>query len=303
MSSIILHHDDLDGYMAAAIALWRYPDAQVQALSYDNVEAFPTAEKLAQYDQVVVVDCTLPPEEMLALSRRQGVVWIDHHLSALRSAVANGYDNMPGLRLGMDESPRCAAELSWQFFVGEATPRLLRLVGDYDTYRNFHEPEFAAQAMPFFYGAQLIMDRLRPAAKDHPEYLLKKRELFFDEKWLEGLIADGLKIQAYNRCYYGELLRESAFVRKIRGLRLLCFNCAGHGSSNMHAAFNPELHDGMLLYSYNGSHWNYGLYTDTRLCPEVDMSAIAVEFGGGGHRGAAGFRTEKLLPELGGSAG
>ena len=62
--------------------------------------------------------------------------------------------------------------------------------------------------------------------------------------------------------------------------------------------FNPEEHDAMLRYAFNGRCWNYGLYADTEKRPDVDCSIIARQYGGGGHRAAAGFTTDKLLAEL-----
>jgi oligoribonuclease NrnB/cAMP/cGMP phosphodiesterase (DHH superfamily) len=298
MKTIIIHHHDLDGYAAGAIARLFYPEAATLSLNYDASSPIPTADALADYAQVIIVDYTLPPAEMLALYRAQKLLWIDHHASAIRNAQTNGYADALGLRCAPGELI-CASELCWQFFVKKPLPRFLTLIGGYDTFRNSHDPEFTHEVLPFFYGTQVnFQERFLPANFGQPGYLLNTLEAFEDEALPERMIADGRVIQGYNRSCYGQLLRECAFVREIDGLRVLCFNCAGHGSDNMIQAFDPAKHDAMLLFSTNGKGWNYGIYTDGQLKPEVDVSAIAIKHGGGGHRCAAGFRTEEILPEL-----
>ena len=41
MKTIIIHHHDLDGYAAGAIARLHNPDAQTLKLNYDNPSAIP----------------------------------------------------------------------------------------------------------------------------------------------------------------------------------------------------------------------------------------------------------------------
>lgn len=47
-----------------------------------------------------------------------------------------------------------------------------------------------------------------------------------------------------------------------------------------------------MPFSFNGRNgtWTYSMYSKT-----VDVSNIAKKYGGGGHRGAAGFNTDKLI--------
>ena len=45
--------------------------------------------------------------------------------------------------------------------------------------------------------------------------------------------------------------------------------------------------DGAACFHFDGKQYNFSLYNDNGL---VDCSLIAKQFGGGGHKGAAGFR-------------
>jgi hypothetical protein len=62
--------------------------------------------------------------------------------------------------------------------------------------------------------------------------------------------------------------------------------------------YNPKKHDMILTYYYNGKCWCYGFYTDSKNHPEIDCSQIAIKYGGGGHKGAAGATLNYLLEEL-----
>ena len=48
----------------------------------------------------------------------------------------------------------------------------------------------------------------------------------------------------------------------------------------------------MITFSTNGKQWRVSLYQDGR--PDVDCSVIAKKYGGGGHKGAAGFECVTL---------
>ena len=297
MNTLIVHHHDLDGFVAADIALLHYPDAKTLKLNYDDSSAIPGAEQLANYDTVIIVDYTLPPETMLWLKQHCHLVWVDHHFSAINTAIAKGYSEVDGLRCKPGELI-CGAELAWQFFEQKPLTRFLRLIGDQDTFRNSRTPEFQSQVMPFFYGTKLVMENLNPANFHSGKFLLPTAECYDNDAWCEELIRQGTLIQNYNRVYYGDLRNEAAFVRNIWGFRVYCFNCAGHGSSCLQDGFDPAIHDAMLLFSFNGKSWSYGLYTDISAKPDVNCSSIAKRYGGGGHQGAAGFSTRTLLEEL-----
>ena len=46
-----------------------------------------------------------------------------------------------------------------------------------------------------------------------------------------------------------------------------------------------------MPFYFNGREWVYSLYTTKK----IDCSQIAKWYGGGGHKQAAGFQTEKLI--------
>ena len=47
-----------------------------------------------------------------------------------------------------------------------------------------------------------------------------------------------------------------------------------------------------VVFAYDGEYYEYTLYSSDK---NVDCSKIAEKFGGGGHKGAAGFRSKELV--------
>ena len=68
MKSIIIHHHDLDGFTAGSVALLAFPGSDSVSLNYESSAKIPSVEDLAEYERVVVVDYTVPPETMKALN-------------------------------------------------------------------------------------------------------------------------------------------------------------------------------------------------------------------------------------------
>lgn len=66
-------------------------------------------------------------------------------------------------------------------------------------------------------------------------------------------------------------------------------------NSNTFAARDiPETgHDALLAFYWTGKHFSVSMYHAAHR-KELDLSQIAVRFGGGGHRGACGFRSKSL---------
>jgi oligoribonuclease NrnB/cAMP/cGMP phosphodiesterase (DHH superfamily) len=74
--------------------------------------------------------------------------------------------------------------------------------------------------------------------------------------------------------------------------RVLACNTIVFNSNFFDGFFDPEKHDVMCAYSRRSDgKWKVSLYTTK---DEIDCGAIAKHFGGGGHKGAAGFVCTKL---------
>ena len=91
---------------------------------------------------------------------------------------------------------------------------------------------------------------------------------------------------------YGSVNYRS-FLVEFEGLKFLALNTARCNSLTFMAKDVPETgHEALMGFFYNGSHWKFSLY-HAQHRTDLDLSAIAVKWGGGGHRGACGFQAER----------
>lgn len=57
---------------------------------------------------------------------------------------------------------------------------------------------------------------------------------------------------------------------------------------------NIDNYDILIGFVFNGHEWRYSLRST-----KVDCSKVAMQYGGGGHKGAAGFNTKECVLEKG----
>jgi len=293
----ILHHNDLDGCVSGTLIRMHYRNAECYSVNYDNPELLPKQESFNKGDIVFLVDYTIADVDFMNwLKENTNLYWIDHHATSLEKQEKNHWEDIKGVRkVGL-----CGAELCWKIACkGMNMPEFIKLVGDYDTFRhsaddkNYHENT----VIPFSFGAMSKMDSMKPERFFEDDFLFKKRSDFYNNEIVAEMIEDGRVIMNYQKVQ-GKIENPcNAFVRELWGLRFLCMNSCSRGSTQftIPGTWNPEEHDAMLIYYFNGKKWAYGLYTEK---PEINVGAIALEHGGGGHHGAAGFCTDELIEEL-----
>ena len=293
-NNLIIHHNDMDGYMSAVVLQIFLGATNTICLDYDS--GYVPAEELCygDYDTIYIVDYSFNEDIMQWLFANRNVVWIDHHVSAIDKSKKHGYDSMSGIRkIGL-----CGAELTWEYcFPNEKMPSFLRLVGDYDTFRSIKNREYHdTVVMPFFYGVTSCMEKI------NPDNFGKRGFLFgcasdLSSCSIKDFVVRGRLIKKYLDVTYAENAKSS-FIRNCGNLRVLCINSVSGGSSQLELFFDADKHDLMCVFHYDGKRWCYGFYTDTIKKPNVDVSKIALSLGGGGHKGASGATSDVLLSWL-----
>lgn len=110
------------------------------------------------------------------------------------------------------------------------------------------------------------------------------------------LLEAGRSIQYAKLRENESIIKAFGFTIQFEGFCLLACNAALYNSQLFAAGLKPE-HDGCLGFNWDGQAkmWRVSLYTDK---PGVDLSPVAVKYGGGGHRGACGFRAKQFPFEL-----
>lgn len=151
-------------------------------------------------------------------------------------------------------------------------------------------------------GEYDVWDKRDPDAELF-QHGLRSRELT-DETWkrllnpngealeVQSLLLGGKALQ-YARTHENEsVIKEIGFTLKWEGLTFLACNAARYNSLLFTAGLQPE-HDACFGFKWTGKDWSVSLYHAPGK-EHIDLSLIAVKYGGGGHRGACGFRASDL---------
>jgi oligoribonuclease NrnB/cAMP/cGMP phosphodiesterase (DHH superfamily) len=282
------HSRDLDGKCSAAIVRKRYPDCQLYGIDYGDT--FPL-DIVTGESVVFMVDFSLPMEDMLKLySNTRNLIWIDHHISAINdyNDTMKNLPTLPGFA-GKRDIKKAACELTWEhLFPTQDVPRAVELLSMYDIW-DHSDPD----TLPFQMGAR--MKSLGPDNHVWKDLLVSPSH--YDEsegkiciRYIDTILKDGATILNYQDKQNTDNCRSNAFEVEFEGLKCIVLN-AGFGSRLFKSAWSDQ-YDMMITFTTNGKQWRVSLYQDDR--PNIDCSVIAKKYGGGGHKGAAGFQCTEL---------
>lgn len=287
---VITHRADFDGLCSQAIARRALADSATY-LGWDYSDDVPN---LAPYDTIYLIDISLPKDVMIANASR--LIWIDHHISKmteLDGVDIQGYriDGVAACRLAWQwfNDPKYGTSTSKAMFLNREVvePYAVQILGEYDIWDK-RNPDVD----PFQLGmsGQPVIDW---------ETLLRA---YSDDKmtapygYLRDILASGYAIQSYVKQTNLDIVTKFGFDVEWEGMNLLALNTSKSSSLIFDGTIKPH-HDGCLAYRWDGKMWRASLYGVPD--KDVDMTLIAKKYGGGGHRGAAGFSFAELPPELG----
>lgn len=264
----IYHGNCIDGLMAAGVVKLRYPDAEFYAGVYGKP---PPLDQL--HDKaVIIVDFSYPAAELIELSQAAYcTVVLDHHKTAKEA--------LEGLQLIngqiIFDMNRSGAGMAWDyFFTGKERPMMVNLVEDRDLWqfkyassRNFHLYLATLEATPERFASLLEQYAKEPA-------LL--RGLMLEA----NAMADQFKAQLIT-------LKREAFTGHIAGYDIPMANVPYIFASELAGELAQDA-PFAATYFFNGEDYVFSLRS--RGEGGMDVSEIAKQFGGGGHRNASGFK-------------
>lgn len=113
------------------------------------------------------------------------------------------------------------------------------------------------------------------------------------DAYVARLIQTGRMIMFYVK-QQNALKMKSAFRISWRGLTWLALNAPKGNSQSFESVDRPENgHDALMVFGWNGKVWEFSLYHANHR-KDLNLSDIAKAYGGGGHPGACGFRTNQI---------
>ena len=170
-------------------------------------------------------------------------------------------------------------------------PQFISLLGRYDIWDQSDKNKWNRRILPFHYGMELnktfpafddgfeIWDRLIGMVQDHH---FRDLDEWIDDTMYKGKIAK----KAVESLYHSGLSSVYHEV-EFEGMRAIVANTFIKSTQFFESKYNPEIHDVMVAWSWNGKYDEYGvgIYTTK----DIDLSLIAKKYGGGGHKQASGF--------------
>jgi len=311
-TTVVYHSADADGWFCREIARKFLPEAKLIGWNFGDppLEIPSTAIYVMDLpiDRVFGFDYSKVGNER-GPQHPPGLIWIDHHKSAIESHPKD----IVGYRI----DGVAACRLAWQWFtmvdgntkfgnVGNAIraagvlpmiqdfknrsvnePLAVRLAGEYDIWDK-RDPN----AETFQYGLRAI--DLTPEIW---ERLLRNEGA--SENAVREILPTGEAAQRYQQKVDADLVTHRSYRMDWEGLNFIVLNTGRFNSLTFAALDKPETgHDALLGYMFNGKCWTVSLY-HAKDRTDLDLSKIAVKYGGGGHRGACGFTCSELPFKLG----
>lgn len=245
-------------------------------------------ESIQKNESIYIVDFSIEPEEMeKLLTITENVVWIDHHITAIQK-----YEGFKTKIKGIRRNGIAGCMLTWFYFQAQNrnwgdiskeklnyAPYFTKLIADYDVWTFEYGDDTR-----FFHMTVTAYD---PSPIDDRWNLLMKPEADVVHKW----IAAGKNMMIYRDSFAKSYCDNYGYEKEFEGLKAFVLNLGMCGSDSFKSVSDKD-YDLYIGTAYNGSVWTYSL----RAAKEnIDVSVIAKKYGGGGHKGAAGFRSETQL--------
>ena len=285
----IFHHNDADGRCAAAIAMrgaWLNGDVKnVDDIAFIEMDyAKPVPFELVKDDElVVIVDFSFKPEDMVRLQAiTANIVWIDHHATAKDYP----YQHLQGLRDFTDKG-LCGCELTWKYYFAHMPiPWAVASIGDYDSWRMQLKPS----CLEFYEGLKLYDQ----APTGELWNRLLDEDYMSANKQVNTIMDEGNAVIKYRDMYCRELVQAFGYECTLAGTPLKGFALNAYRfGSQAYESLKKGVYDVLIAYISDGHKTTVSLYSEN---PDVHCGELAKAYGGGGHKGAAGFHCPSNQP-------
>ncbi len=292
-TTVIYHKADFDGLFCREIAKKFLTNCFLIGWDYGDPEPpVPTDHKL------YILDLSVD-----GLMTHPNLIWIDHH----KTAIEKYPKTIPGYRI----DGVAACRLAWFYFTALERYSAQTVTADFTWFQGHYpwasKQDFVDRKLEEPLAVQLageydIWDKRNPDAELF-QHALRAFDLEEAGAWpamllmgdgangyVQNMLDKGKAIQ-YSKTKENEsIIKAFGFTVQFEGFTLLACNAARYNSQLFKAGLKPE-HDGMIGFNWDGKGWRVSLYTDK---PGIDLSPVAIKYGGGGHAGACGFRCATL---------
>jgi uncharacterized protein len=268
---IIYHAHCPDGFAAALAAnLWFEQQGLTKQVTY-HAARHGTLPPDCDNMEVYIVDFSYKRDTLISLCQQANkVILIDHHISALKD-LENLEQEQPNLEVHFDME-HSGAILTWNYFFNSSAPLLFQHVEDRDIWK--------------FDLADT--NDVMSAVVSHPMEFKLWKSWLSDESSLDRLKLEG-KVLNRERNKLIHKYKKRARTGKIAGFTIPIVNAPSSIASDLLQELSNN-HPFAASYEDREDRriWQLRSSGDQGL----DVSEIASQYGGGGHKRASGFSAE-----------
>ena len=287
---VIIHHNDMDGRSAAAIAAkgcakyFSYALDKIKYIECNYKDEYDYYGMVDKDDLLIIVDYSIDPKILSKIIKDKvgnRVILLDHHESAYNK-YKNFKDGYFGIIEFEDDKLRAKSgcELTYEYFDMKLLidKRLISLIGEFDTWRHSVTGNKEAVYISYALGGHTVDQFLQLITPS-----LEQR--------ISESIAIGKNIYEYNNKLYKEICETYSYETKLKGFeQYSCIALNSTSKGSMIFGDNIDKYDICIIYIHDGERYTYGIYST-----KINVGKIATSFGGGGHPGAAGFTLDKNI--------
>jgi len=258
---VIYHANCTDGF-GAAFSAWKLLGNRAEYYPCTHGDKPPNVKG----KNVVILDFSFDNKTTKKLIKdANNLLVIDHH----KSAMVELHD-ISNTIFDMNKS---GATMSWEFFhPGKEPPKFIQYITDRDLWKW-----------------ELPYSKEFSAAFDMVPFEFEEFEKFEDDSVFDDAVKRGSYILAYSKTVIKKVC-DKATLKKYKDMDVYVVN-SSHWMSEIGAKLSPDCDFALIwYYSHEDQHTRVSLRS---FHDHVDVSEIAKEFKGGGHRKAAGFTLPK----------
>ena len=258
---VIYHANCTDGF-GSAFSAWKLLGNRAEYYACTHGTKPPNVKG----KNVVILDFSFDNKTTKKLIKdANNLLVIDHHKSAMVEL-----DDISNTIFDMSKS---GATMAWEFFhPGKEPPKFIQYITDRDLWKW-----------------ELPYSKEFSAAFDMVPFEFEEFEKFEDDSVFDDAVKRGSFILAYSKTVVKKVC-EKATSKKYKDMDVLVVN-SSHWMSEIGAKLSPDC-DFALIWYYD--HDEQRTKVSLRSFHDhVDVSEIAKDFKGGGHRKAAGFTLPK----------
>lgn len=265
MKTKVLYHASCPDGWAAAYCAWTVLGDESEYIPVQYQEPAPPIE---EGDRVYIVDFSYPREVLIEMEAKLSEIRVlDHHKTA--------QENLLGLNFALFDMQKSGAMLAWEYWhPKEPAPELIRYIQDRDLWK--HELPFTEE----------IYVALRQYPFEFPVW--HELALLSSSEFVARLSSEGAPLLAERKREIAEKASQFHW-ENIGGYRVPVVEADRYYSdiANLLCKQHPDVPFAACYRFQNGKKkW------DLRSIGDFDVSIIAKQFKGGGHKNSSGFSIE-----------